>query len=165
MSDDKNLRGVYETLKREGYTPPEFGVFRTDMFGAAVDSPQSSGPAVQQQSSGTSAQPQSSGSAAASQGNAVSGQSRAVVTGETEPVMDTRIFPDVTDAVAGDGIATAEAVQKEEARTPSGQKSGGTAGSGTVGSNAVGDENRHAGTRLSGAEQLRVAAHELVFHL
>lgn len=131
------------------------------MFGAAVDSPQSSGPAVQQQSSGTSAQPQSSGSAAASQGNAVSGQSRAVVTGETEPVMDTRIFPDVTDAVAGDGIATAEAVQKEEARTPSGQKSGGTAGSGTVGSNAVGDENRHAGTRLSGAEQLRVAAHEL----
>ncbi len=152
MRDEKNLRGVYETLKREGYTPPEFGVFRTDMFGAAGDSPQSSG---------TSAQPQSSGPAAASQGNAVSGQSRAVVTGETEPVMDTRIFPDVTDAVAGDGIATAEAVQKEEVRTPSGQKSGGSAGSGTVGSNAVGDENRHAGTRLSGAEQLRVAAHEL----
>ncbi|MDE5646007.1 MAG: enkurin domain-containing protein, partial [Muribaculaceae bacterium] len=173
MSDDRNLRGVYETLKKEGYTPPEFGVFRTDMFGAAGDSPQSSGPAVQQQPSGTSPQPQSSGSAAASQANAVSGQSRAAVTGETEPVMDTGIFPDVTDAVAGvtdavagDGIVTAEAVQKAGARTLSGQKSGGTAGSGTGGSNAVGSnavrgENRHAGTRLSGAEQLRVAAHEL----
>jgi len=31
MSDDRNLRGVYETLKKEGYTPPEFGVFVNDM--------------------------------------------------------------------------------------------------------------------------------------
>lgn len=33
MSDDSNLRGVYETLKENGYEPPEFDVFKTDMFG------------------------------------------------------------------------------------------------------------------------------------
>lgn len=33
MRDEQNLRGAYETLKREGYTPPEFEVFKADMFG------------------------------------------------------------------------------------------------------------------------------------
>lgn len=30
-NDDKNLRQVYETLRREGYTPPEYEKFRQDM--------------------------------------------------------------------------------------------------------------------------------------
>lgn len=33
MTADKNLRGVYETLRREGYTPPDYDTFRTDMLG------------------------------------------------------------------------------------------------------------------------------------
>lgn len=33
MQDNKNLQGVYNTLKKEGYTPPEYDVFRQDMFG------------------------------------------------------------------------------------------------------------------------------------
>ncbi len=33
MQDDKNLQGVYNTLKKEGYTPPEYAKFKTDMFG------------------------------------------------------------------------------------------------------------------------------------
>lgn len=33
MQDDKNLQGVYNTLKKEGYTPPEYNVFRQDIFG------------------------------------------------------------------------------------------------------------------------------------
>lgn len=31
MANDKNLKGVYETLKREGYTPPAFDEFVKDM--------------------------------------------------------------------------------------------------------------------------------------
>lgn len=33
MRDDENLRGVHDTLMKEGYTPPEFDSFKTDMFG------------------------------------------------------------------------------------------------------------------------------------
>ncbi len=31
MENDSNLRGVYESLKKEGYTPPEYDVFKKDM--------------------------------------------------------------------------------------------------------------------------------------
>lgn len=34
MQDDKNLQGVYNSLKKEGYTPPEYKVFKQDMFGS-----------------------------------------------------------------------------------------------------------------------------------
>lgn len=37
MEDDENLRGVHRTLIREGYTPPEYDEFRRDMF--TVDKP------------------------------------------------------------------------------------------------------------------------------
>ena len=31
MEDDSNLRGVYSTLQNEGYTPPDYDTFRSDM--------------------------------------------------------------------------------------------------------------------------------------
>ena len=31
MEDDDNLRGVYSTLQNEGYTPPDYDTFRSDM--------------------------------------------------------------------------------------------------------------------------------------
>ena len=31
MEDDGNLRGVYSTLQNEGYTPPDYDTFRSDM--------------------------------------------------------------------------------------------------------------------------------------
>lgn len=34
MQDDNNLQGVHATLKKCGYTPPEFNEFKTDMFGS-----------------------------------------------------------------------------------------------------------------------------------
>ncbi len=39
MTADKNLRGVYETLRREGYTPPDYDTFRTDMLGNPQPAP------------------------------------------------------------------------------------------------------------------------------
>ncbi len=34
MQDDRNLQGVHNTLRKHGYTPPEFGEFKRDMFEA-----------------------------------------------------------------------------------------------------------------------------------
>ena len=34
MNNEDNLKGVYETLKRSGYEPPEYSTFKSDMFGA-----------------------------------------------------------------------------------------------------------------------------------
>lgn len=36
MQDDKNLQGVRNTLVKHGYTPPEFAEFKADMFGAST---------------------------------------------------------------------------------------------------------------------------------
>ena len=38
MEDDNNLRGVYSTLQKEGYTPPDYDTFRNDM-GFGNDNP------------------------------------------------------------------------------------------------------------------------------
>ena len=31
MQDEKNLQGAYQTLKNEGYEPPAYETFRSDM--------------------------------------------------------------------------------------------------------------------------------------
>ena len=46
MQDDNNLQGVRNTLVKHGYTPPEFDEFKADMFGTPA--PKST-PAHQQQ--------------------------------------------------------------------------------------------------------------------
>lgn len=39
MQDDKNLQSVRNTLVKHGYTPPEFAEFKADMFGASTPTP------------------------------------------------------------------------------------------------------------------------------
>ena len=62
MQDDNNLQGVYNTLKKEGYTPPEYEQFRTDMFGAA---PAEAAPAAPQRKGAAEAASQGRNGAAA----------------------------------------------------------------------------------------------------
>lgn len=39
MQDDKNLQGVHASLKKSGYTPPEYDQFKIDMLGMPEDTP------------------------------------------------------------------------------------------------------------------------------
>ncbi|MDE5688650.1 MAG: methyltransferase domain-containing protein [Paramuribaculum sp.] len=47
MQDDKNLQGVRNTLVKHGYTPPEFSEFKSDMFGAPAVDVQESASAAE----------------------------------------------------------------------------------------------------------------------
>lgn len=49
MRDDKNLQGVRNTLVKHGYTPPEFAEFKADMFGVSPQTTSTQAPTEEPQ--------------------------------------------------------------------------------------------------------------------